>query len=210
VDALASGYLYKGLATPSTNPGSPDAKVFYVATPGTYTYFGNQTVPEATTGFFRWDTSWHLDTISTGVADGAITTAKIANGAVTTSKIASEAVTEAKVASSLLTKLLSTGYKFAGVASPSADPGTPNQNVFYLAGEGVYPNFGSAEIGQGELGVLKYNGSWSTEVVTIGQILQVANVEEDGIYFVDHNLNIGVKIVQGGLYTINSLTYRDL
>ena len=44
VDTLiAGGYLYAGVAklTPTqTNPGSPDANVFYIATePGTYTNF---------------------------------------------------------------------------------------------------------------------------------------------------------------------------
>ena len=211
VDALASGYLYKGVATPSTNPGSPDAKVFYVATPGTYTYFGNQTVPPATTGFFRWDTSWHLDTISTGVADGAVTSSKIASGAITSSKIASEAVTEAKLASALVTKLFSTGYKFAGVATPNGNPGTPNQDVFYLAGEGTYPNYGTAVIMQGQVGVLKYNGGWTTEIISgVGQIVEMANVEEEGLFFADSHLYIGVKIVQEGLTSINSITYREV
>ena len=191
VDNLAAGYLFKGVASTSTNPGSPDAKVFYVAAPGTYSHFGNQVVPAATTGFFKWDTAWHLETIPTGVADGS--------------------VTEAKLASALATKLLSTGYKYAGLATASTNPGTPNQNVFYLAGAGTYSNFGGAVVPQGALGVLKYNGSWSVDALDgVGNLMEMGYVEEDGLFFVDGNLNIGAKIVQDGFYSINGLTYREV
>ena len=41
VAALAAGFLPKGVATPATDPQSPDEKVQYLATtPGTYTNFG--------------------------------------------------------------------------------------------------------------------------------------------------------------------------
>lgn len=41
IDSLNEGYQYVGLATPSTNPGTYDHKVFYLACePGTYPYFG--------------------------------------------------------------------------------------------------------------------------------------------------------------------------
>ena len=145
------------------------------------------------------------------VADGTITTSKLSDSAVTTQKIASEAVTEAKLATSLLTKLFSTGYKFAGVATPYGNPGTPNQDVFYLAGAGTYPNYGYAVIMPGQLGVLKYNGGWTTEIISgVGQIVEMANVEEEGLFFADSHLYIGVKIVQEGLTSINSITYREV
>ena len=42
LSALNQGYLYVGLATPTTNPGTYNHKVFYIAgESGTYTYFGN-------------------------------------------------------------------------------------------------------------------------------------------------------------------------
>lgn len=41
VTALGEGYQFMGVATPDTNPGTPDAKVFYLAlTEGVYTHFG--------------------------------------------------------------------------------------------------------------------------------------------------------------------------
>ena len=42
LDALNDGYLYIGVASPSTNPGTYNHKVFYLASEaGTYSYFGN-------------------------------------------------------------------------------------------------------------------------------------------------------------------------
>lgn len=158
VDALAAGYLFKGVASTSTNPGSPDEKVFYVAPPGTYTYFGNQTVPAATTGFFKWDTSWHLETIQTGVADGSITLAKLS--------------------ASLATALLSTGYKFAGIASTSTNPGTPSQYVFYLGGAGTYTYFGQPTVSPGHLGVFWYDSAWHTQSVDVS--IEIVNNFTDG------------------------------
>ena len=191
VTSLAAGYIFKGVASPSTNPGSPDEKVFYVASPGTYPNFSNIVVPDSVTGFLKWDSSWHLETISTGVADGSVTLAKLA--------------------SSLADLLFSTGYKYMGVASPSANPGEPGQNVFYLASPGTYVNYGAAVIPQGALGVLKYNGSWSADIInSVGQILEMGFVEEDGLFFVDGNMNIGAEIIQSGFYAINGLTFREL
>lgn len=42
VSALGENYAFGGVATPSTNPGTPTKNVFYLASQaGTYTYFGN-------------------------------------------------------------------------------------------------------------------------------------------------------------------------
>lgn len=54
---------------------------------------------------------------------------------------------------------------FVDVATPSTNPGTPDGPVFYLAGEGTYPNFSNLTIETGQLGVLKWNGSWSKQVL---------------------------------------------
>ena len=59
---------------------------------------------------------------------------------------------------------LGDGYIFMGVATPSTNPGTPDQNVFYLAYEGgTYTNFGALVVTQG-FNILKLTGStWSVE-----------------------------------------------
>jgi hypothetical protein len=225
VNSLGTGYQFKGVATTSTNPGTPDSKVFYVATPGTYQYFGNQTVPEASTGFFKWDSSWHLEVISTGVADGAITTQKIAGGAVTTQKMADGAITAQKVAdgaiisqkiadgavtsqkiaggavsqaalaSALVEKLFATGYKYIGMASETTNPGTPNQQVFYIALPGNYPYFGNIVVSQGNIGLLKYDGGWTLDQITISDFLEVL---QNGFFITDETLNVALKYDEQG------------
>ena len=60
---LDEGYLYRGIAvlTPTpTNPGTPDGKVFYIATePGVYTNFNDVTVADGDVTIIRWNgTNW--------------------------------------------------------------------------------------------------------------------------------------------------------
>lgn len=57
---------------------------------------------------------------------------------------------------------------FAEIATPSTNPGTPDGPVFYLAGEGTYINFSNLTIDKGQLGILKWNGTWSKQVLEIG------------------------------------------
>ena len=64
---------------------------------------------------------------------------------------------------------LGADYLFVGIAQPSTNPGTPDQNVFYIAGPGTYPNFNGAVIADGRLGVLKYNGAWTLETAPVGK-----------------------------------------
>ena len=47
IDTLNAGYQFMGVATPETNPGTPDQKVFYITNgKGTYTNFGGIQVTE--------------------------------------------------------------------------------------------------------------------------------------------------------------------
>ena len=65
VTSLGAGYQFMGVATTSTNPGTPDAKVFYLAyTPGTYTNFNGIAV----TGLcvLKYDTAWSKDDLPSG------------------------------------------------------------------------------------------------------------------------------------------------
>ena len=57
---------------------------------------------------------------------------------------------------------------FVGVATPTINPGAPDGNVFYLAGEGIYTNFSNLVIDTGQLGILKWDGTWSKQVLEIG------------------------------------------
>ena len=67
VTTLGTGYQFMGVATIDTNPGSPDAKVFYIANgKGTYEKFGGLEVTEDEVVILYWDSSWHKE--STGIA----------------------------------------------------------------------------------------------------------------------------------------------
>ena len=72
VTTLGAGYQFAGVATldPATDPGTPDAKVFYIANgKGTYTNFGGVNVTEDDVVVLYWDSSWHK--VSTGIASNA-------------------------------------------------------------------------------------------------------------------------------------------
>lgn len=70
VTTLGTGYQFIGVATTATDPGSPDAKVFYIANgKGTYTNFGDIRVTEDDVIVLCWDSSWHK--VSTGIASNA-------------------------------------------------------------------------------------------------------------------------------------------
>lgn len=79
-----------------------------------------------------------------------------------------EEITGAVMQSSLLSMInsLAEGYLFKGVATPSTNAGSPDQNVFYIGGAGTYANFGTSfVVPDGCVGVFKYNGSWTREAV---------------------------------------------
>lgn len=60
INSLGSGYLFKGVATPSTNPGTPDEKVYYIANQaGVYSNFTGLELKGDSLGVFVYDSSWH-------------------------------------------------------------------------------------------------------------------------------------------------------
>ena len=70
VTTLGAEYQFAGVATTATNPGTPDAKVFYIANgKGTYTNFGSLEVTEDEVVVLYWDTAWHK--VATGIASQA-------------------------------------------------------------------------------------------------------------------------------------------
>lgn len=63
---LQEGYTFMGVATPETNPATPDQKVFYIANgKGTYNKFGCIEVTEDEVIILRYDTAWHK--VTTGI-----------------------------------------------------------------------------------------------------------------------------------------------
>ena len=67
VTTLGAGYQFGGIATTATKPGTPDAKIFYIANgKGTYTNFGGLEVTEDEVVALYYDTEWHK--VATGIA----------------------------------------------------------------------------------------------------------------------------------------------
>ena len=60
VTSLGDGYQYKGIAKLNTNPGTPDQKVFYLATRGTYVNFDNKAVTTSV-GVLKYDGTWTVE-----------------------------------------------------------------------------------------------------------------------------------------------------
>ena len=72
VSSLGNGWQFGGVVTPASNPGSPDAKLFYLAwTPGTYTGFGNKVLEENKLGIFtKTGSTVTLDIVNLGGGPG--------------------------------------------------------------------------------------------------------------------------------------------
>lgn len=69
-------------------------------------------------------------------------------------------------------------FQFAGGALPTDDPGTPDQNVCYLAGEpGLYTNFGNIRIENEEVALLFWDGVWTKQKILIGIREVIASVD---------------------------------
>ena len=75
---------------------------------------------------------------------------------------------------------LGANYQYAGIATPSTNPGTPDQNVFYLASTaGTYVNFGNIVLAENEVAILKYNGSWTKEASGFASAEKVNQLEQE-------------------------------
>lgn len=70
------------------------------------------------------------------------------------------------------------GAIFAGIATPTTNPGTPDQNVFYIASEdGIYSNFGSVVL-ENEVAIFtNRNGIWQKGETGIATYKQVSELE---------------------------------
>lgn len=70
------------------------------------------------------------------------------------------------------------GVTFAGIATPTTNPGTPDQNVFYIASQdGIYSNFGNIVL-ENEVAIFtNENGIWQKGETGIATYKQVSELE---------------------------------
>lgn len=86
---------------------------------------------------------------------------------------------------------LGDGWSYKGIATPSMSPGTPDSNVFYIATTaGTYTNFGSLVVAEGEVAILKYNGSWAKEVTGAATAAQVTQLGQEMTAIMESTDNI--------------------
>lgn len=79
-------------------------------------------------------------------------------------------ITGEKMQNTLLAIISTVGSNatFAGIATPTTNPGTPDQNVFYIASEpGIYANFGNVKLIDQALIFSNNNGTWYKSEVNI-------------------------------------------
>lgn len=151
IGALGGGYQFGGIATPETTPGTPDEKIFYLGSSGTYPNFGPAVIPSGNMGVFFYDTSWHVGTIAFPIGEGTIT--------------------RTNLATTLENAIFAFGFKLMGIATPQTVVNAPNQNVCYIGAPGTYTNFGSTKVvDAGYLGIFSYaNGVWSLGTIAVGK-----------------------------------------
>lgn len=91
VNNLGENATFAGIATPTTNPGTPDGVIFYVATQqGKYQYFNKLVVNKGETAIFLYKTNWTKISIAVAPAvpdvlqnSGTSSTDVMSQGAVT-------------------------------------------------------------------------------------------------------------------------------
>ena len=109
---------------------------------------------------------------------------------INTNRIANEAIIPSKLSidiQNLITNLSKTDT-FAGIATPTTNPGTPNGPVFYLATEaGVYANFNGISVADGEAVILQWDdGVWTkktTGLATEQEIIYDVSAHNNGAVF---------------------------
>ena len=94
---------------------------------------------------------------------------------------------------------------FAGIATPTTNPGAPDGNVFYLATEaGTYANFNGIEIKDGEAVILEWHGSWVKKTSGFATQEKITELENNIILF-NSNKNIGKnRFNKDSMYNIPS------
>lgn len=106
-----------------------------------------------------------------------------------------------------INKLKNAGYLYAGIATPTTNPGTPEVPVFYIAnGKGTYTNFSGIEVTEDEAVILYYDTVWHKEATgiasndklteldkAVGDFSQ-KNTEEEGFYICDAEGNVLIRL----------------
>ena len=92
---------------------------------------------------------------------------------------------------------------FAGIATPTTNPGTPDQNIFYLAAQpGVYSNFGGVELTNQVILFANKNGNWVKQNTGIAIFAKVIEVEakNNNLILLDGYNNNDIQVIENFQY----------
>ena len=111
-DWINKGYQFRGVATPSTNPGTPDGPIFYFATKaGIYANFNSISVADGEVVILQWDNgAWTKKTTGFAAEQEIIYDVSARNGGVVFESL------QALLSSSNLNTLIPASYRRGGMA----------------------------------------------------------------------------------------------
>lgn len=146
VNNLGSGWLYFGIATVGTNPGTPDQRVFYVtSTAGTYTNFGGIVVNQGEIAILKYSGSWIKEVVATLSVDDSVyqiigtrtdlATVKYSGGNLAISNIAFSGTTAKVVFNgniALFGRNFTSGNAFVQVSTGNTEYQIGNLQVLYV------------------------------------------------------------------------------
>lgn len=227
VGTLGAGYQFAGIATPTTNPGTPDGKVWYLAPAGSYPNFGATVaapfvVPAGSIGVFAWSDTWTRQTIEV---------ASVIPDVITYAECTTPAATAAKVVAADNFRLVP-GVQFRVKFSQANTAANPTLNI---GGTGALPIVYGGEAASatnsweaGEVVLVYYDGtSWQTSAAQGGgektlPDMEITDVQVQGYYnytnggFADNNTVVatrkifvphGFKVSVGAGYTYSVVMY---
>lgn len=102
---------------------------------------------------------------------------------------------------------------FAGIATPETNPGTPDQNVFYIASQdGTYSNFGGVTL-NGEVVIFtNKNGNWvktDTGIATKAKLTEVENELQNNSNEIFIKVGTIPIITNTGWYSSDGILYTE-
>ena len=108
-------------------------------------------------------------------------------------------ITGAILQNALLSIISTVGSKatFAGIAIPSTNPGTPDQNVFWIAStNGTYSNFNAIEVNDEVVIFTNKTGSWVKQSTGIALSLSLKDIVKKAAIAIDFNTDLKTTRLQ--------------
>ena len=102
---------------------------------------------------------------------------------------------------------------FAGIAIPSTNPGTPDQNVFWIAStNGTYSNFNAIEVNDEVVIFTNKTGSWVKQSTGIALSQSLKDIEKKAAIAIDFNTDLEttrLQVAKSNRRTGKILSYRN-